>query len=67
MSEPTWTDADTPPERDGDYKCRVKNNEREFIAIRRFKQGVNRGYWFGGCRPFSDEDVVLAWSVIEEK
>nr|WP_172686275.1 hypothetical protein [Aeromonas salmonicida] len=32
---------------------------REFITIRRYR----KGHWFGGCRPFADGDVVLAWKM----
>lgn len=53
-----WVEAEhTLPEIDGDYMCIVKNGEREFEAVRRLINGV----WFGGCRPFSDNDVVQSW------
>lgn len=56
--EPQWFDASTPPVSDGDYQCKIENNGRAFIAKRRFKKGL----WFGGCRPFSDSDVIVEWS-----
>lgn len=58
----TWTDSDILPSSDGIYECKIRNNEREFIAVRRLKSG----HWFGGCRPFSDADIVLAWREREE-
>ncbi|MFQ2238233.1 hypothetical protein ACK32R_21325 [Aeromonas dhakensis] len=56
---PQWFDVSTPPEKDGDYQCKIANNGRVFTAKRRFK----KGHWFGGCRPFADADVILEWSV----
>lgn len=57
MSLPDWIAASTPPPEDGDYECRIENKGRFFVAKRRFKKGI----WLGGCRPFSDTDVVLEW------
>ena len=48
---------DELPPADGDYMCSVSNGDRKFEAQRRFI----RGHWFGGCRPFSDNDVVESW------
>lgn len=48
---------DELPLADGDYMCSVRNGDRKFEAQRRFI----RGHWFGGCRPFSDNDVVESW------
>ncbi|MEM0550507.1 MULTISPECIES: hypothetical protein [Aeromonas] len=57
----SWIDANTLPKCDGDYECRISNNGREFTAKRRFK----KRYWFGGCRPFADADIVLAWRELD--
>ncbi|MNL84097.1 hypothetical protein D3C87_2119480 [compost metagenome] len=57
MSLSGWIAADTPPSVEGDYECRIENKGRVFVAKRRFK----KGHWLGGCRPFSDTDVVLEW------
>lgn len=48
---------DELPPTDGDYMCSVSNGDRKFEAQRRFI----RGHWFGGCRPFTDNDVVESW------
>lgn len=45
------------PEVDGKYKCFIKNGDREFEAVRVLK----KGHWFGGCRPFTDNDIILKW------
>lgn len=45
------------PSSDGKYKCLIRNGDREFEAVRMFK----KGYWFGGCRPFTDNEVILKW------
>ena len=55
--EGAWSDTHTLPSVDGDYECKIERNGREISSVRRFKNG----HWFGGCRPFSDNDVVLAW------
>lgn len=53
-----WVKAqDELPPADGNYMCSVSNGDRKFEAQRRFM----RGHWFGGCRPFSDGDVVESW------
>ncbi|MEF1301557.1 hypothetical protein QTO17_06505, partial [Vibrio owensii] len=53
-----WVEAERNlPGVEGDYMCRVRNGEREFEAVRRLVHDV----WFGGCRPFSDNDVVVEW------
>lgn len=57
MSLSGWIAASTAPSLEGDYECRIENKGRFFVAKRRFK----KGHWFGGCRPFSDTDVVLEW------
>lgn len=54
-----WNEASEPPKHDGDYECKIKNNGREFIGTRR----CLRGYWFGGCRPFSEDEIIVAWRV----
>lgn len=46
---------------DGDYQCKVRRGDREFITIRR----CIRGHWFGGCRPFSETDIVIAYRKCE--
>lgn len=53
--------SDRIPEKDGKYKCYIKNDSREFESVRLLK----KGHWFGGCRPFSDNDIVLKWKEIE--
>ncbi|GJA77605.1 hypothetical protein [Aeromonas caviae] len=60
-AQSSWVDAAVNPSHDGDYECRIENNGREFIATRRYR----KGHWFGGCRPFADADVVLAWKMKE--
>jgi len=45
------------PLSDGKYKCLIRNGDREFEAVRLFK----KGHWFGGCRPFTDNEVILKW------
>lgn len=45
------------PEVDGDYMCLIKNGEMEFEDVRR----LNNGVWFGGCRPFTEHEVVMLW------
>jgi hypothetical protein len=60
--ERAWTHAGSTLPADGLYECMIQNKGREFIAVRRLKGG----HWFGGCRPFSDADVVLAWREKED-
>ena len=45
------------PEKDGKYTCFIKNGNREFEGVRLLK----KGHWFGGCRPFTDNDNILKW------
>ncbi len=53
-----WNDFEkVKPSEDGKYKCLISNDGREFEAVRLYK----RGHWFGGCRPFADNDVILKW------
>lgn len=53
-----WFDANTVfPDKDGIYNCRVINGDRQFEAKRKWL----KVRWFGGCRPFSDNDQVIAW------
>ncbi|PAW02231.1 hypothetical protein [Vibrio coralliilyticus] len=42
----------------GDYFCKVSNNGREFEAQRRLVRKSHAHAWFGGARPFADDDVV---------
>lgn len=42
----------------GDYFCKVTNNGREFEAQRRLVRKSQAHAWFGGMRPFADDDVV---------
>lgn len=58
-----WIDvSERLPEENGQYQCLIQRGDRELEAVRLFRSGV----WFGGCRPFSDNDVVLKWKPIEE-
>lgn len=50
------------PEEDGQYQCLIQRGDRELEAVRLFK----RGHWFGGCRPFSDNDIILKWKSVKE-
>lgn len=56
-----WTDCSValPPE-DGKYLCYIKNERKEFEAVRLLK----KGHWFGGCRPFTDGEEILKWKKI---
>ncbi len=52
-------DSETPP--DGDYDVKIMR-DGEVMEVRkrvRTKDGVS--YWFGGCRPFCENDIVLFW------
>lgn len=59
--ESEWTDCSVafPPE-DGKYLCYINNGNREFEAVRLLK----KGHWFGGCRPFSDNEEILKWKKV---
>lgn len=58
-----WIDIKNKlPPSDGKYECLINNGSREFEAVRLFK----RGHWFGGCRPFADNDKILKWKPIKE-
>jgi len=53
-----WFDAKTVfPDKDGIYNCHVINGERQFYAKRQWI----KVRWFGGCRPFSDNEQIIAW------
>lgn len=45
------------PDEKGTYLCKIKNGERTYEAKRMFQ----KGHWFGGCRPFTDNEQVLEW------
>ncbi|EJL6462628.1 hypothetical protein HPY09_19910 (plasmid) [Vibrio cholerae] len=45
------------PTTDGKYMCKIERAGDEIEALRLLKGN----HWFGGCRPFSDNDVVVAW------
>lgn len=53
----------TLPEKEGQYDCIVLNHGVEKQTTRLFKKGV----WFGGCRPFTDGEEVIAWKEKEIK
>lgn len=56
--EKSWIDTEKElPNENGKYICLVKRNDEVKERIKFFKNG----YWFGGCRPFSDNDKVLKW------
>lgn len=56
-----WFDANmVSPDEDGIYNCRIINGGRQFEAKRKWL----KVRWFGGCRPFSDNDQVIAWQYI---
>ncbi len=58
MENSDWINIeDKMPESDGKYECLIVNDRREFKALRLFK----RGHWFGGCRPFSENEKILKW------
>lgn len=62
MSQDWIAVSERLPEEDGKYQCLIERGDRELEAVRLFK----RGHWFGGCRPFSDNDVILKWKPVEE-
>ena len=59
--ESDWTECSVAlPQEDGKYVCYINNGRREFEAVRLLK----KGYWFGGCRPFSDNEKIIKWKNI---
>ncbi len=48
---------DSLPDSDGKYMCKIDRLGEEFEAMRLLKSN----HWFGGCRPFSDNDKVKSW------
>lgn len=56
-----WYDIEEwKPNKDGKYMCLIENDGKKYEAIRLFK----KGHWFGGCRPFTDNEVILKWKHI---
>lgn len=53
-----WVSVEVNLPDSGDYYCKVTNKGREFEAQRRLIRKSHAHAWFGGARPFSDDDVV---------
>tara|TARA_Y100001973_G_C5191766_1_gene331450 strand:- start:1389 stop:1598 length:210 start_codon:yes stop_codon:yes gene_type:complete len=63
MTKGKWVPvAERYPDQRGRYRCKITNNGREFEAERRLTIMSNgHHHWFGGCRPFTDHDVITHW------
>lgn len=48
----------------GDYHCKVINGERKYEAQRRLIKAGDSHQWFGGCRPFADNEVITHFKVV---
>ena len=48
------------PSKDGTYLCLVNRDG----DLKEMKKAFKKGHWFGGCRPFSDNDVVTKWKKV---
>ena len=52
----------TPPKNNETYLCQIVNNDRHYVAKRIYKNG----HWFGGARPFTDNEKVIGWQFVEK-
>lgn len=50
----------------GDYHVKINRNNAVLETKKRLIVRNGQAKWFGGCRPFSDNDIVLAWKISEE-
>lgn len=56
-----WVDPKkTEPENGTLYLCKIQRNDSVIEAKKIYKNGL----WFGGCRPFCDNDIVLFYTEI---
>lgn len=49
-----WLSVDDGLPEDGNYEVKLVNKGEEVVTKRR----LIKGYWFGGCRPFTDGEKV---------
>lgn len=49
----------------GDYHVKIDRNSEVLETKKRLIVRNGQAKWFGGCRPFSDNDIVLAWKKTE--
>lgn len=62
MAEGKWVPvAERYPEEKGTYRCKITNKGRDFEADRILAIANGHYHWFGGCRPFTDHDVITHW------
>lgn len=59
-----WVSVDLLSPEVGDYQCKVKNGEREYEAKRRLIKAGNSHHWFGGCRPFADNELITHFKTV---
>lgn len=53
-----WLDPEkSKPENGKTYLCKIERNG----AIKEVKKVHKDGFWFGGCRPFCENDKVLSY------
>ncbi len=56
-----WISVDEALPPPGVYRVQVER-DGELIETKKKLMGSGNAFaWFGGCRPFSDNDVVLFW------
>lgn len=66
--EVVWVSVDERlPKEEGTYTCKIVNGENKKKEKRLLKLRNGRGYWFGGCRPFADHDVITHWLEVAGK
>ena len=62
MSETdNWISVEREMPNPGDYKVKVVRDGKPIETIKRLKTNNGNHVWFGGCRPFCENDVVTHW------
>ncbi len=58
-----WISVTTDLPEAGDYQCKIINGGNEFEAVRQLIRRDSAHAWFGGVRPFADDDVVTHYQL----
>lgn len=60
-----WISVETAMPLAGEYHVKIDRNSEVMETKKRLIVRNGQAKWFGGCRPFSDNDIVLAWKITE--
>lgn len=63
QSQPTgsWINVSVELPPAGDYRVMIERNGEIMESKKRLYVHGSSSKWFGGCRPFCENDVVLSW------